>query len=80
MSNALRTDDVLITRAEAARRLGLQPQTLAARECRGKPLLPLVKIGRAARYRAHDVENLIKSCTRNNQSEPQQTSQRDGHG
>lgn len=54
----------LISRVEAARLLGLKAQTLAAKECRGQPLLPLIKIGGACRYRVSDVEALIQRSTR----------------
>jgi hypothetical protein len=51
---------VLLTRRQAARALCLQEQTLAARESRGHPLLPKLKVGGRALYRQADIEALIE--------------------
>lgn len=50
--------DRLLTRREAATLLGLKPQTLAKWGMTGEHL-PIVKIGRTARYKLSDVERLI---------------------
>lgn len=51
----------MLTTREAAARLGLSPRTLEAWRLdeRGAPLRA-VKIGRAVRYRAADVDRLIR--------------------
>lgn len=51
-------DDHLITRREAAKTLGLQPQTMARWAMTGQHL-PVVKIGRNVRYRLSDVKRLM---------------------
>ena len=51
--------DKLLTRKEAAKRLNLQPHTLAVWFSSGRMGLRVVKIGRSVRYRASDVEALI---------------------
>ena len=51
----------LLTLREVADALRLKPNTIAARESRGIPLLPKVKIGGATRYRESDVHALILS-------------------
>jgi len=50
----------LLTRRQAAQALCLQEQTLAARESRGHPLLPKLKVGGRALYRQEDIEALIE--------------------
>ena len=53
-------DNGLLTRKQAAGRLGLKPQTLAEWAMSGKNL-PLVKLGkRAVRYRRSDVDAFIE--------------------
>ena len=49
----------LLTLAEVADALRLKPNSIAARESRGHPLLPKVKIGGVVRYRESDVRALI---------------------
>ena len=46
----------LLTRKEAAAYLGVKPQTLAAWHVTGRYNLPVVKVGRAVRYRVADLE------------------------
>ncbi len=53
---------MLITRNEAAQMLCLRPQTLAKWSMTGANL-PIVKLGRAVRYRREDVEALIRRST-----------------
>ena len=49
----------LLTLAEVADALRLKPNTISARESRGRPLLPKLKVGGANRYRESDVRALI---------------------
>ena len=52
----------LLTRDEAAEYLHLKPQTLAAWAMTGKGP-PVVKLGRAVRYRFADLEQFVRSST-----------------
>lgn len=52
----------LLTEKEAARILGVQPQSLAVWRLHGKNL-PFVKIGRLVRYRRQDIEQWIAAQT-----------------
>jgi hypothetical protein len=49
----------LVSRVEAARALGIRPQTLAVWACTGRYNLPMVKIGRCVKYRQSDLDNFI---------------------
>ncbi len=51
----------LLTREEAAAYLGLRPQTLAVWFCRGQYDLPVLKVGRAVRYRRSDLDAWLES-------------------
>ena len=53
----------LLTRQQAAEVLKLKPQTLAAWACQNGPDrdLPVIKIGRLARYRREDIERFIEN-------------------
>lgn len=53
----------LLTRREAADFLGVRPQTLATWHVTGRYRLPVVKVGRAARYRVSDLEAWLDSRT-----------------
>ena len=53
--------DKLLTRKEAAKRLNLQPHTLAVWTSTGRHGLRIVKIGRSVRYRSQDIETLIEA-------------------
>lgn len=53
----------LLTRREAAAYLGLNPDTLAAWACTGRYRLPVVKVGRCARYRRADLEAWLAART-----------------
>jgi predicted DNA-binding transcriptional regulator AlpA len=57
-------DNRLLNRNEAAQFLGVSPQTLAYWACTKRYELPLVKIGRLAKYRMSDLEAFINNCTR----------------
>jgi hypothetical protein len=57
--------DTLLTRARTSEFLGLKPGTLANWACKGEFDLPIVKIGKAVRYRVDDVRGFIE---RNRQS------------
>jgi excisionase family DNA binding protein len=53
----------LLTRVEAAEYLSVKPQTLALWHSTGRYALPVVKVGRAVRYRLEDLERFIASRT-----------------
>ena len=55
----------LLSRKEAAQLLGCRPQTLAAWTTLGRYSLPVVKVGRLARYRRSDLEKFISRRTVN---------------
>jgi len=66
-------DDPLLTRDEAARRLGLAPQTLAKWAHFGSHLTYL-RIGNRCFYRTSVIERFLKSCERTSTSQPAPTS------
>lgn len=49
----------LLTRAQAAAYLGVSPRTLAVWKSTGRYGLPVVKIGRLAKYRKADLDAFI---------------------
>jgi len=49
----------MLTRVEAAEYLGIKPQTLAIWASTGRYALPMIKIGRAVRYRKEDLDRFI---------------------
>jgi excisionase family DNA binding protein len=51
----------LVSRKEAAKQLGIAPQTLAQWACSGRYNLPYVKVGRSAKYRKVDIDNFIEA-------------------
>jgi excisionase family DNA binding protein len=53
----------LMSRAEAAQYLGVSPKTLATWACTKRYPLPVVKLGRAVKYRVADLEKFIASRT-----------------
>ena len=53
----------LLTRQEAAEYLGVKPQTLATWQLTRRYHLPVVKVGRSARYRLQDLERWLQSRT-----------------
>ncbi|MCA9803865.1 MAG: helix-turn-helix domain-containing protein [Cyanobacteria bacterium HKST-UBA02] len=53
----------LLTRREAAEYLGVAPETLAVWHCTKRYPLPVVKIGRLAKYRKSDLDAFIESRT-----------------
>lgn len=60
MTNTKNTDQ-LLNRSEAAKMLGIKPETLAHWACVGRYNLPYVKIGRLAKYRSSDIQNFINN-------------------
>ena len=52
--------DKLMTRKEAAEFLGVKEATLAFWYCMGRYNLPVVKIGRLAKYKKSDLEAFIE--------------------
>ena len=53
----------LLTEAEAADYLGVEPQTLCAWRCTRRYNLPFIKVGRLVRYRPEDVEAFLEERT-----------------
>ena len=53
----------LMTRDEAAQYLGVSAKTLATWACTKRYILPMVKIGRAVKYRAADLDRFIEART-----------------
>ncbi len=51
----------LMSRKEAALYLGVSERTLAIWKCTGRYKLPVVKIGRLAKYRRADLDAFIAS-------------------
>lgn len=56
-------NDKLLTRPEAAKYLGIKPQTLSVWACTKRYPLPFVKVGRSVRYRVSDLEKFIQART-----------------
>lgn len=59
----------LLTRRQAAAYLGIAPQTLAIWSSTGRYNLPVVKVGRLARYRKADLDAFIVRRTRGGEPE-----------
>lgn len=55
--------DPLLTEAQAAELLGVEPQTLQAWRCTRRYALPYVKVGRLVRYRASAIEAFLQART-----------------
>ncbi|MFZ1935329.1 MAG: helix-turn-helix domain-containing protein [Thermoguttaceae bacterium] len=53
----------LLTREQAAEYLGIAPQTLAVWATNGRYSLPMVKVGRCARYKRSDLDRFIERRT-----------------
>lgn len=53
----------LVNRSKAAELLGVKPNTLAVWSCNKRYDLPVVKVGRAVRYRMDDLKNFINNNT-----------------
>ena len=58
-SSCSRFQSVLLSRKEAAAYLGVAEQTLAIWKTTGRYSLPVVKIGRLAKYRKSDLDAFI---------------------
>lgn len=54
----------LLTRNEAAQYLGIKPQTLAVWFSTQRYPLPVVKVGRCAKYRRSDLEAFVTANVR----------------
>lgn len=52
--------NILKSRKEAAIYLNIEPQTLAVWACTGRYGLPMIKIGRCAKYRQSDLDAFIE--------------------
>ena len=59
MTTATIRRPALLSRDEAAEYLGVKPQTLALWHSTGRYPLPVVKIGRRAKYRLADLDQFI---------------------
>lgn len=57
------TQSNLLTREEAAQFLGVKPDTLAVWHSTKRYAIPLIKVGRAVRYRRSDLEAFLESRT-----------------
>ncbi len=53
----------LLTEAEAADYLSVEPQTLCAWRCTRRYNLPFIKVGRLVRYRPEDLEAFLQERT-----------------
>ena len=60
-SSCSRFQSQLLSRKEAAAYLGVAEQTLAIWKTTGRYSLPVVKIGRLAKYRKSDLDAFIES-------------------
>ncbi len=58
----------LLKRHQAAEYLGIKPQTLAVWHTTGRYRLPVVKVGRAVRYRRADLDEFIARRTVSHES------------
>jgi len=64
MSTAiLSADSELLTREQAARYLGVKPQTLAVWHTTHRHKIPLIKVGSKVRYRKSDLDAWLESRT-----------------
>jgi len=61
LGSAKRTE--LLSRIDAAAYLGIKPQTLAVWSCNRRYGIPMVKIGRLAKYRLADLDAFIAART-----------------
>lgn len=57
--NKVNLETILLSREDAAKALGIRPQTLACWATTGRYNLPFVKIGRKVKYRLADIERFI---------------------
>jgi predicted site-specific integrase-resolvase len=53
----------LLSETQAAEKLGVKPQTLAAWRCHGVYDLPFIKVGRAVRYRPEAITAWMEKNT-----------------
>ena len=58
----------LLKREQAAAYLGIKPQTLAVWHTTGRYRLPVVKVGRAVRYRMSDLDEFLSRRTVSHES------------
>ncbi len=64
-SNIPRFDSQLLSRRQAAIYLGVSEQTLAIWKCTNRYALPVVKVGRLAKYRKSDLDAFLNKRTVN---------------
>jgi excisionase family DNA binding protein len=53
----------LLTRIQAAEYIGVKPQTLAIWATTGRYNLPMIKVGRLAKYRRSDLDKFLERRT-----------------
>jgi len=63
ITNILQRSSDLLTRREAAAYLGITERTLAVWACTHRYDLPMVKIGRLAKYKRADLDAFIERRT-----------------
>jgi hypothetical protein len=57
------THDPKLNEDEAARHIGVRPQTLANWRCHRRYDLPFIRVGRLIRYRLSDLDRWLESRT-----------------
>jgi predicted site-specific integrase-resolvase len=62
-SNVIKPSNDLLNREVAAEYLGVSPKTLAVWACTKRYNLPVIKIGRLAKYRKSDLDAFITKRT-----------------
>lgn len=65
-TNIIPFPSVLLSRKQAADYLGVTVQTLAIWKTTGRYSLPVVKVGRLAKYKVSDLEEFIRLRTQAN--------------
>lgn len=64
---SIKSGSNLLTRAEAAKYLGLNPRTLDVWACTKRYNLKFIKVGRLAKYRIEDLEQFLNERTVSNE-------------
>jgi excisionase family DNA binding protein len=55
------TESAVMSRTNAAQYLGVTPKTLAVWASTGRYALPMIKVGRLAKYRKSDLDTFINN-------------------
>ncbi|SFA75081.1 DNA binding domain-containing protein, excisionase family [Collimonas sp. OK607] len=69
ISAILKNQSDLLSREEAAAYLGISPRSLAVWKSVGRYNLPVIKVGRLAKYRKSDLDAWLESRTIGGKSE-----------